>query len=170
MVEQQGQGVGAAPHARDVRGEIRHIQQQVEQGETAPLPADVGPFRPTGQPDGRRWLVVLAVAIVGFTAFAIGSEHALRAGSSFLGGLALSIAAFEFGAFNIRAVDRAAPQFTLAAALFSYLLTAVLFALILAASSPRVIDGPGVAVGLATGLTVWLGALVLASRVRLEQP
>lgn len=170
MVEQPGQGVGSAPNGRDVRSELRDIQRQVERGETAPLPADVGPFRPTGQPDRRRWLVVLAVGVLGFAAFAIGSQHGLRAGSSFLGGLALSIAAFEFGAANIRAVDRVAPHFTLAAALFSYLLTAVLFALILAASSPRAIDGPGVAVGLATGLIVWLGALVLASRVRLEQP
>lgn len=170
MAEPRNDELGAAATRRNVLSEISDIHQKVERGKTSPLPADVGPFLPTGQPDRRRWIVVLAVGIVGFAAFAIGSQHSVRAGASFLGGLALAIAAFEFGAFNIRAVDRVAPQFTLAAALFSYLLTAVLFALILAASSPQVIDGPGVAVGLATGLTVWLGALVLASRVRLEQP
>lgn len=161
---------GSPSARRDVLAEIDGIQALVAAGDTDPLLTDVGPFLPTGQTDARRWIVVLAVALLGCVAFAIASPDGLRAGASYLAGLCVAIAAFEFGAFNIKMVDRVAPQFTLAAAMFSYLLTAVGFALILAASSPRVVDGTGVAVGLGVGLTVWLGALVLASRVRLEQP
>lgn len=159
---------GSTSARRDVLAEIDEIQGLVAAGDTDPLPADVGPFLPTGQTDARRWIVVLGVAALGFVVLALGSAQGLRAGASYLAGLSVAIAAFEFGAFNIKTVDRVAPQFTLAAAMFSFLLTALVFALILAASSPRVVDGTGIAIGLGVGLTVWLGALVLASRVRLE--
>lgn len=165
-----GPGRNAGHEHRDVRGEMRAIAARVDAGDTEPAPGDVGPFLPTGQAGNLRWIVVLVVAVVGLVGFAVGSHDGLRAGLSYLGGLAVSVAAFEFGAFNIRVVDRLAPELTLAAALFSYTVTAVGFGLILFASSPRVVDGQAIAIGLGTGLTVWLSALVVASRVRLEHP
>jgi hypothetical protein len=43
-------------------------------------------------------------------------------------------------------------------------------ALALVASSPRVVDGLAVAVGLFTGLAIWLGGELAASWVVREQP
>jgi hypothetical protein len=54
---------------------------------------------------------------------------------------------------------------TLLVAMLSYLTTAVALALVLAASSPRVVDGLAVAVGLFVGLVIWLGGELAASRV-----
>jgi hypothetical protein len=117
-----------------------------------------------------RWLALAAVAVVGLLGFGIASAAGLRAGLSFVGGLALVAAAFEFGAFNIRLAGRHAPQLTLLVAMLSYLTTAVALALALAASSPRVVDGPAVATGLFSGLVIWLGAELAASRVVQEHP
>ena len=112
-----------------------------------------------------RWLVLAVVALVGLLGFGIASSAGLRAGLSFVGGLALATASFEFGAFNIRFVGRHAPSLTLAVAMLSYLTTAVALGLVLAASSPRVVDGPAIATGLFSGLVIWLGGELAASRV-----
>jgi len=112
-----------------------------------------------------RWLVLAAAAVLGLLGFSIASAAGLRAGLSFAGGLALVAGSFEFGAFNIRFAGRHAPQLTLLVAMLSYLTTAVALALVLAASSPRVVDGPAVATGLFAGLAIWLGAELAASRV-----
>jgi hypothetical protein len=117
-----------------------------------------------------RWLVLAAAAGIGLLGFAIVSSAGLRAGLSFVGGLALVAASFEFGAFNIRFVGRHAPGLTLLVAMLSYLTTALALALVLVASSPRVVDGPAVAVGLFSGLVIWLGGELAASRVVQEHP
>ncbi len=114
-------------------------------------------------------LALLAGAAVGTLAFFLVSTHGERAGFSYLGGYALVVGAFEFGQFNIRLTDRHAPELTLAVAMFSYLTTAIALALVLAASSPRVVDGPGIASGLGVGLVLWLGGLFARSRVRSER-
>jgi hypothetical protein len=71
--------------------------------------------------------------------------------------MALAQAAFSFGTFNIRLADRFAPQLSMAVALFSYATTAVAMGLVLAISSPRVVHPAGMAVGLMTGVVLWVG-------------
>ena len=112
-----------------------------------------------------RWRALAGAAVLGLLGFSVVSAAGLRAGLSFVGGLALVAGCFEFGAFNIRFVGRHAPELTLVVALLSYLTTAVALGLALAAASPRVVDGPAVAAGLFTGLVIWLGAELAASRV-----
>lgn len=117
-----------------------------------------------------RWPVLAAAAAIGLLGFALISSAGLRAGLSFVGGLALVAASFELGAFNIRFVGRHAPGLTLMVAMLSYLTTALALALVLIASSPRVVDGLAVAVGLFSGLVIWLGGELAASRVVQEHP
>ncbi|HEX8304233.1 MAG TPA: hypothetical protein VF612_05105 [Jatrophihabitans sp.] len=117
-----------------------------------------------------RWLLLAAVAVLGLLGFGVASPAGLRAGLSFLGGLALVTGSFEFGAFNIRFVSRHAPGLTLPVALLSYLTTAVALALVLAASSPQVVDGPAIATGLFSGLVIWLGGELAAARAVQEHP
>jgi hypothetical protein len=117
-----------------------------------------------------RWLALAAAAVLGGLGFALVASAGPRAGLSFVGGLALVAGSFEFGAFNIRFAGRHAPELTLTVALLSYLTTAVALALVLAAASPRVVAGPAVAAGLFTGLVIWLGAELAASRVVQEHP
>jgi hypothetical protein len=113
-----------------------------------------------------RWLLLGLAMVVGGTVFAVASAAGLRAGLSYLGGLVLVVGAFEFGAFNIRFTGRYLPSLTLVVALFSYATTAIALALVLAASSPRVVDGPGIAVGLFVGLAIWIATEIVGSRVR----
>ncbi|MEO6503104.1 MAG: hypothetical protein ABIQ09_14505 [Jatrophihabitantaceae bacterium] len=111
-----------------------------------------------------RWLALAAAAALGLLAFSVLSAAGLRAGLSFVGGLALAVACFEFGAFNIRFVGRHLPGMTLLVAMLSYLTTAIALGLVLAGSSPRVVDGPAIAAGLFTGLVIWLGGELAAAR------
>ncbi len=112
-----------------------------------------------------RWLLMGLAALLGLLGFALASAAGLRAGLSFVGGVALVAASFEFGAFNIRFAGRYLPGMTLIVAMLSYLTTAVALALVLVASSPRVVDGLAVAVGLFAGLAIWLGGELVASRL-----
>ncbi|HEX8094560.1 hypothetical protein [Jatrophihabitans sp.] len=117
-----------------------------------------------------RWLMLAAAAALGLLGFSLTSGAGLRAGLSFVGGLALAAGSFEFGAFNIRFTGRHAPQLTLLVAMLSYLTTAIALALVLAGASPRVVDGPAIAVGLFTGLVIWVGAELAAARVVRDHP
>ncbi len=121
-------------------------------------------------PRAVRWLVLALAAVLGLAGFALLSAAGLRAGLSFVGGVALGAACFEFGAFNIRLVGRYVPSLALPVALLSYLTTVVALALVLTASSPAVVDGLAVAVGLFSGLAIWLGGELLASWVVQEHP
>jgi hypothetical protein len=131
-----------------------------------PVTGPAGRLRPVAL----RWLALAAAAVLGSLAFSAGSPAGVRAGLCFAGGLALAVACLEFGAFNIRFVGRHAPGMTLMVAMLSYLTTAIALALVLAASSPRVVDGPAIAVGLFTGLAIWLGGELAASWVVQEHP
>ena len=162
---------------RDVLAEIAAIRARLDDGQDArdgddaePLPATVGPFAPTGGSGPLRWAVLVAVAVVGGALFALLPGQGTHAALSYLCGLLGAVAAFEIGAFNIRLVDRYYPHLTLVAAMLSYLVTALALALVLAASNPRVVDAKALAVGLGSGVTLWLSGMVWASRVRLEQP
>ena len=115
------------------------------------------------------WLLLLAAAVIGAVAIGLISHSGNKAVGSYLGGMVLAVGAFEFGLFNIRLADRWAPQLTLAVAMFSYLMTALALALVLALSSPRIVDGPGISIGLGTGLCIWLAGLISATWVR-EEP
>lgn len=117
-----------------------------------------------------RWPALAAAAALGLVGFSVISSAGLRAGLSFVGGLALVAASFEFGAFNIRFAARHAPGLTLLVAMLSYFTTAVALALALIASSPRVVDGLAAAVGLFAGLVIWLGGELAASWVVPEHP
>lgn len=114
----------------------------------------------------RMWTVLAVLAVAGALLAAAVSTHGLRSALSYLGGLVLVLAAFEFGAFNIRLADRHVPRLTMAIALLSYATTAVAFGLVLAASSPRVVDGTGAAAGLMVGLVIWLGERLYTCRPR----
>jgi hypothetical protein len=142
-----------------------------------PVASSVGSEPPANDPATRRppwtrvrWLLLAAAALLGLLAFGIASAAGSRAGLSFVGGLALVAASFEFGAFNIRFAGRHAPGLTLQVAMLSYLTTAIVLALVLAASSPRVVHGPAVAVGLFAGLAIWLGTELAASWAVREHP
>lgn len=133
-----------------------------------------GPLPVTGpasraRPVTLRWLALAVAAALGLLGFSVLSGAGARAGLSFVGGLALAVASFEFGAFNIRFVGRHLPGMTLLVAMLSYLTTAIALGLVLAASSPRVVDGPAIAVGLFTGLAIWLGTELAASRAVQER-
>lgn len=132
--------------------------------ETAPACPPVTRPASRSRPVTLRWLALAAAAVLGLLGFGVLSAVGLRAGLSFVGGLALTVASFEFGAFNIRFVGRHLPAMTLVVAMLSYLTTAIALGLVLAASSPRVVDGPAIAAGLFTGLVIWLGSELAASR------
>ena len=117
-----------------------------------------------------RWVLLGAAGVVGIVAATLLSTAGIRAGVSFLAGLAMVVAAFEFGAFNIRFTGRYLPHLTLVVALVSYATTAIAFGLVLAASSPRVVSGVGIAGGLFSGLVIWIGTEIAATRVGSEQP
>ncbi len=117
----------------------------------------------------RLWLTLGLAAALGSGSFALGSDHVLRAGASFLGGLVLVVAAFEFGQFNVRMADRYVPGLALAAAMFSYVMTALGLGIVLAVSTPRVVDAAAISSGLGTGLVIWLGYLLATTWVRPEQ-
>ena len=106
------------------------------------------------------WPVLLIAAAGGTVLWATLSDSGQRAGWSWLGGFVLAVGAFEFGLFNIRLVDRYVPSMTMAVAMFSYLITAIALGLILAASSPRVVDGTAISTGLFAGLSIWLAGLI----------
>jgi hypothetical protein len=120
-------------------------------------------------PTAARWVLLVIAGLVGGLLFGLLTHVGHRAGLSYLAGLVLVVGAFEFGAFNIRVTGRYVPSLALPVAMLSYLTTAIAFALVLAASSPRVVYGPGIAVGLFTGLTIWIATEIARSRVRSEQ-
>lgn len=112
-----------------------------------------------------RWWGAMAVALIGGLCFGLATSAGLRAALSFVGGLALVVAAFEFGAFNIRFAGRYLPNLTLVVALLSYATTAIAFGLVLAASSPRVVYPWGISAGLFSGLVLWVGTELIRTRV-----
>jgi hypothetical protein len=95
------------------------------------------------------WLAIVIATVVGAVLWAIG--------------------AFELGVFNIRMADRYMPSLTLAVAVFSYATTAIALALVLAASSPHVVDGPGISTGLFAGVFIWTAGLIARTWVRPER-
>lgn len=116
------------------------------------------------------WIALAAATITGAVLWGTQSSSGSRAGWSYLGGVALAVGAFEFGVFNIRLADRYVPAMTLAVAMLSYATTAIALALVLAASSPRVVDGPAISTGLFVGLGIWIAGLIARSWVGHEGP
>ena len=121
------------------------------------------------RPRRNLWATVVAVAVLGALAYALAADHPRRAAGSYLLGLVLVLGSFELGQLNIRLADRFVPDLTMAAALFSYVMTAASLAAVLALSSPRIIDPEAIATGLGVGLVVWLGYMIAATWVRPEQ-
>jgi len=115
-----------------------------------------------------RWVLLAVAAAAGVFVFAIVLDPGVRAVCSYLGGLLMVIGAFEFGAFNIRFTGRYLPRLTLVVAMASYLTTAIAFGLVLAASTPRVVDATAVASGLLVGLPIWIWTEIARVRVRSE--
>ena len=76
---------------------------------------------------------------------------------------------FAAGQFNLRMANQISPSLTLAVAMFSYLLTVVALSLVLAASSPTVVDPRAIATGLVVGVVGWTGRLIDVARVRAER-
>jgi hypothetical protein len=119
---------------------------------------------------GVRWSLLALIAVVGGALFGWFGPLGTGSGISFVGGVAMVVGALEFGTFNIRFAGRYVPRLTLAVALLSYVTTTVALGLVLAASSPRVVDGRAVAVGLFAGLSTWIGTEIARARVRSEAP
>lgn len=117
-----------------------------------------------------RWSLLLVAAVAGLLLYSLLSAAGLRSGLSYAGGALLVGGLFEFGSFNIRLAGRHLPELSLAIAMISYLTTALVLALVLIASSPRVVDGVAVAVGLFTGVSIWLAAELAGTWVVDESP
>jgi hypothetical protein len=117
---------------------------------------------------GHRWALILFALIAGSILFAMFSGHGARAAGSYAFGLALTVGAFEFGAYNVRFTARFYPGLTLAAAVGSYLMTVVALGLVYALSSPKVIDGLAMGIGIFCGVAVWIGTELERARVRSE--
>ena len=75
----------------------------------------------------------------------------------------------EVSLFNLRYVDRWMPRLTMLAAVASYVMAAILLALALAASSPRIVVPEAVSAGLVAGVLIELGYLIGRSWVRAER-
>jgi hypothetical protein len=113
-----------------------------------------------------RWVLLAVAAIVGWLAFTLSSDIGVRSGWSYLAGLALVVGSVEFGAYNVRFTARYLPQLTLIAALLSYTMTVVALGLVFALSSPRVVDGMAIGIGIFVGVGVWIGTEIERTRVR----
>lgn len=113
-----------------------------------------------------RWIALPVAAVLGWAVFAAFSQAAARAGFSYLGGMLVTTVILEASTFNIRYTDRYLPRLTLPVAVLSYAITAIALAVVLAASSPRVVDGPGAAGGLVAAVLIWVGTEVARLRVR----
>lgn len=141
-------------------------------------PGGAVPGRGLAEPDPRRqrralllrWSLLPAVLVVGWVLYTVLSAAGHRAGWSFAGGLALTVASFEFGAYNVRFAARWFPSMTLAAAVGSYLVTVIAIGLVYTLASPAVVDGIAIAVGIFCAVAVWLGTEVERARVWSEHP
>lgn len=117
-----------------------------------------------------RWLLIGAALIVGWLICTATMHAGHRAGWSFVLGLAVTVAAFEFGAYNVRFTARWYPGLTLAAAVGSYGMTVIALGLVYAVSSPRVVDGLAVGIGIFCAVALWIGTEIERTRVRSEHP
>lgn len=139
-------------------------------------PARVVPFVPPPPSPGQRrairlrWLLVVLALIVGWSLCTLAMHAGHRAGWSFVLGFLVTIGAFEFGAYNVRFTARWYPGLTLAAAVGSYALTVIALGLVYALSSPRVIAGLAVGIGIFCAVALWIGTEIERTRVRSEHP
>ena len=131
---------------------------------------DMGIARPRHRPGRVMGLLLIAAAIVGSAAFAVLSSAGTRAALCYLAGMALAGGMFAVGQFNLRLANQISPSLTMAVAMFSYLITVAALSLVLAASSPTVVDPRAIATGLVVGVIGWIGRLIDVSRVRPERP
>ncbi len=129
------------------------------------------PFVPTpANPRQRRavrlrWLLVVLTLLVGWVICTAAMQAGHRAGWSFVLGLAVTI-----GAYNVRFTARWYPGLTLAAAVGSYAMTVIALGLVYALSSPRVVDGLAVGIGIFCAVGLWIGTEIERTRVRSEHP
>jgi len=112
-----------------------------------------------------RGVIFFGVTFLGACGFALGAHRPVQAAVSFAAGMVLAFAAFAFGTFNIRMADRFVPQMTLAVALFSYILTALVLALVLAATSPRSVHAAAIASGLMIGVALWIALTMMQAMI-----
>lgn len=117
-----------------------------------------------------RWLLVLLALVLGWPACTALMHAGHRAGWSYVLGLIVTVGAFEFGAYNVRFTARWYPGLTMAAAVGSYALTVIALGLVYALSSPRVVDGLAVGIGIFCAVLLWLGTEIERTRVRSEHP
>ena len=116
-----------------------------------------------------RWLTLGIVACGGALVCLIIAARGPAAAWSYVGGLGLAVLVLEVSLFNVRYVDRWMPRMTMLAAVGSYLMVAILLALALAASSPRIVVPEAVSAGLVVGVFIELGYLIRRSWVRAER-
>jgi hypothetical protein len=139
-------------------------------------PAGRPPLRPEPPSPGQRravrlrWVLVLLALVVGWSVCTATMAAGSRAGWSFVLGLAVTVAAFEFGAYNVRFTARWYPGLTLAAAVGSYALTVIALGLVYALSSPRTVDGLAVGIGIFGAVALWIGTEIERTRVRSKHP
>lgn len=117
-----------------------------------------------------RWCLVLLALILGWSLCTAMMHAGHRAGWSFVLGLLVTVGAFEFGAYNVRFTARWYPGLTLAAAVGSYAMTVIALGLVYALSSPRVVDGLAVGIGIFAAVVLWIGTEIERTRVRSEHP
>jgi hypothetical protein len=116
-----------------------------------------------------RWLTLAGAALGGALLCLLLAGHGPRAAWSYVGGLGMAVLVLEVSLFNVRYVDRWMPRLTMLAAMGSYVMAAILLALALAASSPRIVVPEAVSAGLVVGVLIELGYLIGRSWVRAER-
>ena len=115
-----------------------------------------------------RWGLLAVAAVVGAVLSAVLADDAVKAVISYLAGMAIALLLFELSAFNIRFTAQNMPKYTMAAALFSYTMSAIALAVLLAVSSPTVVSGVAIASGLICAAVIWVATEVARVRVRSE--
>ncbi len=103
-----------------------------------------------------RLFAVLAVALAtaGTLAFAVAADG--RAAVSFLSGMVIATLPATFGAVMIEVAGRISPTLAMVAALTNYVLTVLLFVVVLASVRADAVDVPAFAAGLVTAVVPYL--------------
>ena len=113
----------------------------------------------------RVWALIASCAVIA-ALFGVFSDAHWRASASFLGALVLGGTLLIGGTIVVHWFADAAPSLSIVIALMTYLTTIAVFAAVLAAADPDVLDGPGFAAGL---VVIVVAATIRQWRIAQEQ-
>jgi hypothetical protein len=104
--------------------------------------------------------------VVGAAAYLLLSDRPVQAAGSYAGAIAVVVACLATVTLNVRMASRISPATMLLAAIFSYTFTVAVMSLGWLLSSPRVVVGPAVFVGIVIAVVVWTTGVARAAWVR----